>query len=194
MQRRTTVLSIVLLLAFFAIGVGIVSRLLFGGHVPLVSADRVAILPVTGIIESDSDFQGQLERFRDDPSVRAFVVEIRSPGGVAGTTQSIYAELSRLRDTDERPVVAWIGEVGASGGYYVALAADSILTVATVRTFEPATDTLLADLSRGPPAGRRFTCNSQQSGRDSGATEPIHRGTWALPSIGRVVTRQRAGI
>lgn len=129
MQRRTTVLSIALLLAFFAIGVGIVSRLLFGGHVPLVSAERVAILPVTGILESDATFQRQLARFRDDPAVSAFVIEIRSPGGVAGTAQSMYAELARLRDADERPVVAWIGEVGASGGYYVALGADSILAL-----------------------------------------------------------------
>lgn len=129
MQRRTTVLSIALLLAFFAIGVGVISRLLFGGHVPLVSADRVAILPVAGIIESDAAFHRQLARFRDDPTVSAFVIEIRSPGGVAGTAQSMYAELARLRDTDERPIVAWIGEVGASGGYYVALGADSILAL-----------------------------------------------------------------
>lgn len=129
MQRRTTVLSIALILAFFAIGIGIVSRLLFGGHVPLVSGDRVAILPVRGIIESDETFHRQLARYRDDPTVSGFVIEIRSPGGVAGTAQSMYAELARLRDGDDRPVVAWIGEVGASGGYYLALGADSILAL-----------------------------------------------------------------
>ena len=37
--------------------------------------------------------------------------------------------IARLRDQDDRPVVAWIGEVGASGGYYVALGADSILAL-----------------------------------------------------------------
>ena len=74
MQRRTTVLSIGLLLAFFAVGVGIILRLVFGGPVPLVSSDRVAVLPVTGIIDSDEAFHTQLARFRDDPTVKAFVL------------------------------------------------------------------------------------------------------------------------
>jgi len=128
-QRRTTVLSIVLLLAFFAIGAGIVLRLMLGGQFTLVSADRVAVLPVYGVIESDASFIRSLAEFRDDESVRGFVIEIRSPGGVAGTAQSMYSELARLRDEDDRPVVAWIGEIGASGGYYVALGADSILAL-----------------------------------------------------------------
>jgi len=133
-QRRTTVLSIALLLAFFAIGAAVMLRVVFGGPVPLVSSDRVAILPVYGVIESDAAFMKSLEQFRNDASVRAFVVEIRSPGGVAGTAQSMYTELARLRDEDERPVVAWIGEVGASGGYYVALGADSILALPSAIT------------------------------------------------------------
>jgi protease-4 len=128
-QRRTTVLGIALLLAFFAIGAGIVLRLMLGGQIPLVSADRVAVLPVYGVIESDASFMRNLETFKDDESVRGFVIEIRSPGGVAGTAQSMYSELARLRDEDERPVVAWIGEIGASGGYYLALGADSILAL-----------------------------------------------------------------
>lgn len=129
MQRRTTVLSIALLLAFFAIGAGIVLRLMAGGRIPLVGADRVAVLPVYGVIESDASFIRDLSEFRDDETVRGFVIEIRSPGGVAGTAQSMYAELARLREEDDRPVVAWIGEIGASGGYYVALGADSILAL-----------------------------------------------------------------
>jgi len=128
-HRRTTVLSLALLLAFFAIGAGVVVRLMLGGQVPLVSADRVAILPVYGVIESDAAFMKSLAEFRDDKTVRGFVVEIRSPGGLAGTAQSMYTELAHLRDQDDRPVIAWIGEVGASGGYYVALGADSILAL-----------------------------------------------------------------
>jgi protease-4 len=128
-QRRTTVLSIALILAFFAIGSSVIVRLLLGGQVSFVSADRIAVLPVYGLIESDASFLKSLDQFRNDESVRGFVIEIRSPGGVAGTAQSMYSELARLRDDDDRPVVAWIGEVGASGGYYVALAADSILAL-----------------------------------------------------------------
>jgi protease-4 len=128
-QRRTTVLSIVLLLAFFAIGSAVVLRLILGGSAPLMSGDRIAVIPVYGLIESDASFSRSLSRFREDATVRGFVIEIRSPGGTAGTAQSMYSELARLRDDDDRPVVAWIGEVGASGGYYIALGADSILAL-----------------------------------------------------------------
>ena len=134
MQRRTTVLSIVLLLAFFAICSGIVLRLMFGGQIALASADRVAVLPVYGVMESDASFMRSLKQFREDESVRGFLIEIRSPGGMAGTAQSMYSELARLRDEDDRPVVAWIGEVGASGGYYLALGADSILALPSAIT------------------------------------------------------------
>lgn len=128
-QRRSTLLAISALLAVFAGGTAVALRLAFAGEVPLLGGGRVAVLPVSGIIDDDRSFLQEMKRFRESAAVRAFVVEIRSPGGGVGPSQSIYAELARLRDEDERPVIAWIGEVGASGGYYVALAADSIFAL-----------------------------------------------------------------
>ena len=128
-QRRSTVLGIVLLLVLFASGAALTLRLLLGGRVPGLTPRRVAILPIVGIIDSERTFVRDLESFREDPSVRAFVLEIRSPGGGVGASQAIHATLSRLRDEDDRPVLAWIGDVGASGGYYVALPADSIFAL-----------------------------------------------------------------
>jgi protease-4 len=90
---------------------------------------RVALLEIDGVIADDQAMLRQIREFRRDPSVKAFVVAINSPGGVVGPSQSIYQELRRLRDEDERPVVASIGGIGASGGYYVALAADSIFAL-----------------------------------------------------------------
>ena len=87
------------------------------------------MLPIVGIIDSETRFVRELQAFRDDPSVRAFVLEIRSPGGGVGASQSIHAELQRLRMEDDRPLIAWIGDIGASGGYYVALPADSIFAL-----------------------------------------------------------------
>ena len=86
----------------------------------------VARIEVEGLIADDEELLEQIRRFRDDPTVRGFLIAINSPGGVVGPSQSIYRELRRLREEDERPVVATIGAVGASGGYYVALGADSI--------------------------------------------------------------------
>ncbi len=121
--------AIILLLVLFASGAYLTGRLLLGGHVPGLTKKRVAVLPVVGIIDSDARFVKELQQFRDDPSVRAFVLEIRSPGGGVGASQAIHGELLRLRREDDRPLVAWIGDIGASGGYYVALPADSIFAL-----------------------------------------------------------------
>lgn len=128
-NRSTTVVGILLLLAFSATGLVVATRLLVGGSVPLVSERSVAILPVVGVIDSDRAFLKNLRAYRNNASVRAFVLEIRSPGGGVGPSQSMYRELRKLRDSDDRPVIAWIGGIGASGGYYVALAADSIFVL-----------------------------------------------------------------
>jgi protease-4 len=87
--------------------------------------DRIAVLEIDGVISDDVRYLEQIQSFRRDNSVKGFLVVINSPGGVVGPSQSIYRELRRLRD-DDVPVVATIGAVGASGGYYVALGADSI--------------------------------------------------------------------
>ena len=113
----------------FASGAFLTARLLLGGRVPGLTQKRVAVLPIVGIIDSETRFVRELQAFRDDPSVRAFVLEIRSPGGGVGASQSIHAELQRLRMEDDRPLIAWIGAIGASGGYYVALPADSIFAL-----------------------------------------------------------------
>jgi protease IV len=119
---------------FFAalvLAVWFVSALASGvwsGEVRWFQGDRVALLPIDGVILSDEPILLDLRRFLDDPSVRAIVVAIDSPGGAVAPSQSIYQELRRARD-EGIPVVAAIGSVGASGGYYVALAADTILAM-----------------------------------------------------------------
>jgi protease IV len=90
---------------------------------------RIAVLEVAGIISDDDQFVRDVRNLRRNRSVQGWVVMINSPGGVVAPSQSIYETLRRLRIEDEVPVIASIGSVGASGGYYVALAADSILAL-----------------------------------------------------------------
>jgi protease-4 len=128
--RRTGIFGIVLLLVLFASGAFVALRLVTGSAAPgLALGGRVAILPIIGVIESEREFVSRLERYRDDSTVRAFLLEIRSPGGGAAPSQAIYEALRTLRTEDDRPMVAWIGDIGASGGYYAALPADSILAL-----------------------------------------------------------------
>lgn len=100
-----------------------------GGAAALGVGGRIALLDVEGVIGDDQDFIRDVQRLRNDRSVRGWVVAINSPGGVVAPSQSMYETLIRLRRESDQPVIASIGSVGASGGYYVALAADSIMAL-----------------------------------------------------------------
>jgi len=127
--------------ALIALGVGAAVLVLFVATIWLliaVSDDglpggaKVAVVEVEGVIGADSgrglDTDGiirVLGEYRDDPAVRAVVLRINSPGGVVAPTQEIFNAVRRLREA-KKPVVASLGSVAASGGYYVAVAADRI--------------------------------------------------------------------
>jgi protease IV len=99
------------------------------GTAALGIGGRIAVVEVDGLIADDQAFLRDVRRLRRDRSVRGWVVAINSPGGVVAPSQSMYQTLVRLRRDDDVPVIAAIGSVGASGGYYVALAADSIVAL-----------------------------------------------------------------
>jgi len=128
MSRRVTVVLLTLavwagtLLAFLA-AVGLARR---GPEGALGFGPRVAIVEVEGLIVDGRQVLEELKRHREDPLVRAVVLRIDSPGGVVGPTQEIHAAVRKLREAGKR-VVASLGAVAASGGYYVAVAADEIV-------------------------------------------------------------------
>ena len=121
-------------LAFFVIAGGIIFTVvavaIFGSSdLKLAGSfgERVGIVEISGIIDEPESVLRQIKAFRKDESVRAVVVRVNSPGGGVSPSQEIYAGLVKLREEAEKPVVASMGSVAASGGYYVACAADSIL-------------------------------------------------------------------
>ena len=126
-RRLTVVVATVLVL------VGVAALfLLFGtsmgrsgdGGGPLFGP-RVAVVELEGLIAETDDLVRELRHHRDNPSVRAVVIRINSPGGVVGPTQEVHDALLRVRQAG-KPVVASLGSVAASGGYYIAVAADQI--------------------------------------------------------------------
>ncbi len=87
---------------------------------------RVGLVEVVGEISESESVVDQIDRMQRDPSVKAVVVRLDSPGGGVAASQEIYDSVRRLRDAG-KPVVASMGGVAASGAYYVACAADSIV-------------------------------------------------------------------
>jgi protease-4 len=76
----------------------------------------------------------ELEKAEDDKQVRAVVLRINSPGGTVTASDILYHDIMRFKERRKIPVLASILDVGASGGYYVALAADRILAHPTTVT------------------------------------------------------------
>jgi len=87
---------------------------------------RVGIVELKGTITSSEEIVGQLRRFADDASIPAIVMRIDSPGGGVAASQEIYNEVQRVREKGKKVVVS-MGSVAASGGLYVAVAADTIV-------------------------------------------------------------------
>lgn len=86
---------------------------------------RVAVVEIEGIIVDGSTAVRELREHSENPSVKAVVLRVNSPGGVVAPTQEIFAAIQRVRKGG-KPVIASLGAVAASGGYYVATAADRI--------------------------------------------------------------------
>jgi protease-4 len=92
-----------------------------------VGKDRVAVIAVDGTIADSREVIEQLHRYRDHSAVRAVVLRVNSPGGAVAPSQEIYQEIQKFRQQTGKPVVASLGSVAASGGYYIAAACDRIV-------------------------------------------------------------------
>lgn len=86
---------------------------------------NVGIVEINGVIADSGDAIRLLKYFREDEAIKAIVLRVESPGGVVGPSQEIYREIRKTVPT--KKVVASMGAVAASGGYYVAAACDGII-------------------------------------------------------------------
>lgn len=86
---------------------------------------NIAIVELEGAIESSRETIKQLKKYEKSDSVKAIVFRVNSPGGVVGASQEIYDEVKRIQA--EKPIVVSMGDMAASGGYYVSAPATKIV-------------------------------------------------------------------
>lgn len=110
-------------------------------HAIGVGADRVGVINISGVIRTGGEGSSLfgpgtpgsreiMQHIRDaakDRTVKAVVLRINSPGGSAAASQEIYEEVLKLRDEADKPVIVSMADVAASGGYYIASAATTIV-------------------------------------------------------------------
>ncbi|HEY4706206.1 MAG TPA: signal peptide peptidase SppA [Thermodesulfobacteriota bacterium] len=90
-----------------------------------IGGDKIAVVEIQGIIGDPADINQELKDLGDRDDVKAVVVRIDSPGGAVGPSQEIHREIKKLRE--KKLVVASMGSMAASGGYYAAVAANKIV-------------------------------------------------------------------
>lgn len=117
---RGCLIMVLVVVGFFVL-LGVVSKL---GVFSLVRGERVAVLPIDGLITGSEAVIEQLKKFAKDDSVKAIVLRLNTPGGGVGPSQEIYEEVRKIRG--KKVILASMGALAASGGYYIACATDKI--------------------------------------------------------------------
>ncbi|MFO7556842.1 MAG: signal peptide peptidase SppA [Desulfobacterales bacterium] len=87
--------------------------------------EKVGIIEINGVIADSEDVMRHLKQFREDKGIKAIVVRINSPGGAVGPSQEIFREIRKTVVT--KKVVASMGTIATSGGYYIAAGANGIV-------------------------------------------------------------------
>lgn len=92
----------------------------------LPNTSRIGVLEVKGILDGSEDYLKHIRQLQNDTSIKAVIVRIDCPGGAVGASQELYSELKSLDKT--KPVIASLGNLATSGGYYTAIGARQIIS------------------------------------------------------------------
>jgi len=87
--------------------------------------EKVALVRIEGMITDSKDTVDEIKEYAKDPSIKAIVMRIDSPGGAVAPSQEIYEEIRKT--VKKKKVVVSMGSVAASGGYYIASPATKIV-------------------------------------------------------------------
>ncbi|MFH1439099.1 MAG: signal peptide peptidase SppA [Candidatus Woesearchaeota archaeon] len=142
-KSTKTILMVILIIVVAVISLLVIGALFLFNNIDTGNAIKkgnVALIKINGpiMVEDGVSFIASdaiastkiieyIEKAKNDPSVRGIIFEINSPGGSAVASEEIGEAIKELRDETNKITVAWIREVGASGGYWVASATEHIV-------------------------------------------------------------------
>jgi len=86
--------------------------------------NRIGVVEITGIITNADEPLKNLKKFRDNATIKAVVVRVDSPGGAVAPSQELHDAIAKTTET--KPVVVSMGNLAASGGFYLSVGASKI--------------------------------------------------------------------
>ncbi|MBN2687548.1 MAG: signal peptide peptidase SppA [Deltaproteobacteria bacterium] len=127
MRRHPIIYGLLLVLVigvvFFVVTYFVAS--LTGEKQVISSDEKVGVVIIKGVIDESKEINEQLEQYDQDDDIKAIVIRIDSPGGSVVPAQEIYDKVLEVKKN--KKVVVSMGSLAASGGYYIASAADKIV-------------------------------------------------------------------
>lgn len=124
MKNLQRILIVIILLLPVIIGLVLLSGVP-AKVIPSASFKRLGLVRIEGVIFNSESIVKQLNAFRTDKSIAGILVKINSPGGATAPSQEIYKEILRIKE-ENKPLVVSMGDLAASGGYYIASPAKCI--------------------------------------------------------------------
>ena len=139
-----TVLSVLAIIFLFLMLIGF-GAMFIGGQRNIFAEEvlvdgprtaKIAVVGIEGIIDDGcfEDFSRRLKSAQKDKRVKGLIVKINSPGGMVSASDRIYNAIVRYRQETEKPVVALMEGLAASGGYYTSVACEEIIAEPTTIT------------------------------------------------------------
>ena len=140
-----TALSILANIVLFIMLVGVVMMFFATGQKDIFTEEvirpgqrttKIAVIKLQGVIDDEQSQEAyrQLKRARNDQHVKGLIIRVDSPGGTISASDQIHNEILKYRRQTDKPVVAFMQGVAASGGYYASVACDRIIAEPTVIT------------------------------------------------------------
>ena len=93
-----------------------------------INENSIAVVNIDGVIVESGKFVKALDKFNKDANIKAIILRINSPGGSVAPSQEIYEKVNQLKLDKKKPIVTSVSNVAASGGYYIAIGSDLIVT------------------------------------------------------------------
>ena len=122
----TSIVSILILCTMLMVGSGLFFFHKSVKDTAFAGKGNVGVVEINGVISSSMETVETIKRFRENSNIKALVIRVNSPGGGVGPSQEIYREI--IKTKRKKIVIASLGSVAASGGYYIASAADKIVS------------------------------------------------------------------
>ena len=97
---------------------------------------KIVVVTIRGVIDNEQaqNVRRQLKSAQEDKRVKGLILRVNSPGGGVSPSDQIYNEILKYRQETDKPVVAFMEGVAASGGYYTSVACDKIVAEPTTIT------------------------------------------------------------